>query len=215
MILTTDPLAGAAMRRVAAGCPVDRAIPLPSWSGESKETSMPRTPSARPWWKRSAVIGPAAAVVLAAVMIQQTTVLGAGEEISSAEGSSTEEAAELARENCESSALAGLREEPVPPPGPADAAGGDPVKAGEQYGRHEAEGKPYSYAVTASGTVTEGEFGEIGLEIDGMPDGMDVGIAVPPFGSSTALRDYGLDVQYGDFENQIAYQRVAIELNAL
>src|SRR5699024_12749072 len=101
----TDPVAGAARRRGAAGCPVDRAIPLPSWSGESKETSMPRTPSARPWWKRSAVIGPAAAVVLAAVMIQQTTFLGAGEEISSAEGSSTEEAAELARENYESSVL--------------------------------------------------------------------------------------------------------------
>src|SRR5699024_7177070 len=96
----------------------------------------------------------------------------------------------------------------------AAAAEGDPVKAGEQYGRHEAEGKPYSYAVTASGTVTEGEFGEIGLEIDGMPDGMDVGIAVPPFGSSTAFRDYGLDVQYGDFENRLAYHLAAIELTA-
>ena len=176
---------------------------------------MSRSSSARPWWKQSIVIGPVLAVLLVAAMIQQTAFVGAGEEISSAEGSSTEEAAALAHDGYESTVLPTLTESPVPLTELAPAAQDDPEAAGQELGKHEAEGKPYSYAVTATGTVAEGEFGEVALEVDGLPEGMTVGIAVPPFGSSTALRDVGLDVQYGDFENQIAYQLVAIELNAL
>lgn len=167
----------------------------------------------RPWWRRPVVIVPVAAALLVAAMIQQTTFVGFGEEIGSASGSSVDEAVQLARTEYESAVVPAVTGDPVPIADLAAAAVADPDAAGEEHGKHEAEGKPYSYAVTATGTVVEGEFGEIGLEVDGMPDGITVGVAVPPFGASTALRDVGLEVQYGDFENQIAYQAVAFELN--
>lgn len=176
---------------------------------------MSRAPSAQPWWRRSVVIGPVLALLIAAAMLQQTTFVRAGAEISSAEGSSTKEASALAREGYETTVLPALREDPVLLSEVAAAAHDDPDTAGEAFGKREDDGKPYSYAVTATGTVGEGEFGEIALEIEGMPDGVTAGVAIAPFGASTALRDVGLDVKYGDFENQIAYQQVAIELNAL
>ncbi|GMA32491.1 DUF2291 family protein [Litorihabitans aurantiacus] len=69
--------------------------------------------------------------------------------------------------------------------------------------------------MTATGTVAEGAFGEVGLEVAGMPEGITVGVAVPPLGSSTALRDAGAELTFGDFANQTEYQNVAIELNKL
>ena len=46
-------------------------------------------------------------------------------------------------------------------------------------------------------------------------EGIDVGVAIPPLGSSTALRDAGAELTFGDFVNQTEYQNVAIELNKL
>ncbi|PWD50642.1 hypothetical protein C8046_08230 [Serinibacter arcticus] len=91
----------------------------------------------------------------------------------------------------------------------------DPDATGEELGRREGEGKPYSYPVSATGTIVEGSFGEVGLEVDGMPEGITVGVAIPPLGSSTALRDAGAELTFGDFVNQTEYQNVAIELNKL
>ncbi len=42
---------------------------------------------------------------------------------------------------------------------------------------------------------------------------MTVGIAIPPLGSTTAIRDAGTDLVFGDFVNQTEFQNVAIELN--
>lgn len=91
----------------------------------------------------------------------------------------------------------------------------DPEATGAEHGRKEGEGKPYSFPVAATGTVIEGAFGEVGLELTDMPNDMTVGIAIPPLGSSTALRDAGAEVVFGDFANQTEYQNVAIELNKL
>src|SRR5699024_3359595 len=63
------------------------------------------------------------------------------------------------------------------------------------------------------GTVEEGGFGEVGLDIDGLDSDFSVGIAVPPLGSTTALRDASGEVSFGDFVNQTEYQNVALELN--
>jgi len=85
--------------------------------------------------------------------------------------------------------------------------------AGEEFGSREDAGKPWSFATRVTGVVGEGTFGEIGLAVEGLPDGITVGVAVPPFGSNTAIRDAGTDLTFGDFTNQTEFQTVAIELN--
>ncbi|UVY84527.1 DUF2291 domain-containing protein [Brachybacterium sp. NBEC-018] len=171
--------------------------------------------SARPWWRRPVLIAPLAVAALVVAMLQQTTFVGAGESIGGDEVSSADDATALARDGYTSTVVPAITEQPTPVTEIVTAALEDPEAAGEEHGRHEAEGKPYSYAVTATGKVVEGEFGELGLEVEGLPREVSLGIAVPPYGASSSLRDVGLDVQYGDFENQIAYQGVALELNSL
>ncbi len=55
----------------------------------------------------------------------------------------------------------------------------------------------------------------MGLEVDGMPQGITVGVSIPPLGSTTGLRDAGTKLTFGDFINQTEYQRVAVEINNL
>lgn len=170
---------------------------------------------ARPWWRRRVVIAPIAIIALGTAMVAQTTFVGAGEEVSSGALSSADEAEQLAKDGYAEEVVPAITSEPADLADVVVAALEDPEAAGEELGTREAEGKPYSYAVEATGDITEGEFGELGLQVDGVPEEISVGIAVPPYGASSALRDVGLDVQYGDFENQIAYQGLAFELNSL
>jgi predicted lipoprotein len=89
----------------------------------------------------------------------------------------------------------------------------DAEAAGEEYGRREDATKPWSFAVDATGVVTDGLFGEVGLDVGGLPGGITVGVAIPPLGSNTAIRDTGTNLTFNDFTNQTEFQRVAIELN--
>ena len=89
----------------------------------------------------------------------------------------------------------------------------DADAAGEEYGRREDASKPFSFAVEATGTVTEGAFGEVGFDVEGIPGGITVGLAIPPLGSNSAIRDTGTELTFDDFNTQTEYQRVAIELN--
>ena len=89
----------------------------------------------------------------------------------------------------------------------------DPDAAGEEYGKREDATKPWSFAVDVTGTITEGLFGEVGLDVGGLPGGITAGLAIPPLGSNTAIRDTGTDLTFNDFTNQTEFQRVAIELN--
>ncbi len=89
----------------------------------------------------------------------------------------------------------------------------DPNAAGEKWGKHEDATKPYSFAVKATGTLVKGEFGEVGLQVPGLPDAITIGIAIPPLGSATAIRDAGTNLVFGDFVNQTEFQNVAIELD--
>jgi predicted lipoprotein len=161
-----------------------------------------------PWWRRPVVIGTAVTVVLVAAMVASTTFVS-----TDATATAADSAVEYADENFEAVVVPAIAEEAQPLPTLVADIVADPDAAGEEYGSREAEGKPWSYAATVTGTVTEGEFGEIGLEVDGMPEGITVGVAVPPFGSNTAIRDAGTDVAFGDFINQTEFQKVAIELN--
>lgn len=175
---------------------------------------MTTTSTARPSGRGSArtvLIGWLVAVVVVVLMFLSTTFVGAG----SGGEVAADTAVEFAELNYESAVVPSLEERAVPIADLATDMRDDPDATGEELGRREDENKPYSFPATATGTVVEGGFGEVGLEVDGMPDGMTVGVAVPPLGSSTALRDAGTEVSFGDFVNQTEYQNVAIELNKL
>ncbi|MDN4490688.1 DUF2291 family protein [Demequina sp. SYSU T00068] len=163
-----------------------------------------------PVWRRTWVVGVGVAVVLAVPMVLSTTfVSNADQEIAA------DTAVEYAALNYDEVIVPSITERAVPVAELAENVLADPEGTGEELGRREDENKPYSYPVTATGTVTEGSFGEVGLEVAEMPEGLTVGVAVPPLGSSTALRDAGTTVTFGDFVNQTEYQNVAIELNKL
>lgn len=161
-----------------------------------------------PVWRRPIVIGAVAAVVLLVAMAMSTTFVASGS---------------IAQKADTAIAYADLNYDKVVVPKIADGA--QPLDtlvtaivanadaAGKKYGHHEADGKPWSFATKATGTVVKGDFGEIGLQVDGLPNGITAGVAVPPFGSNTAIRDAGTDVKFGDFTNQTEFQNVAIELN--
>ncbi|WP_165358637.1 DUF2291 family protein [Haloactinopolyspora alba] len=160
------------------------------------------------WWRRRGLILGACTVVLAALMVTDTTFVSTDERDAAAET-----AVEYAEQNYLSEVVPTIEESATPVDELLTAIVADPEAAGEEFGSREGENKPYSYATRASGTFVEGEFGEIGLDVSGIPDGLSVGVAVPPLGSSTAIRDAGTEATFGQFENQTEYQNVAIELN--
>jgi predicted lipoprotein len=162
----------------------------------------------RPLWRRPAVVLSVLAAGVAAAAVASTTFVPAG---------SVAQAADTATEyvdlNYDEVVVPAITDEAQPLGSLVTEIVADPDAAGERYGSREGEGKPWSYAAEAAGVVAEGDFGEIGLQVDGMPEGITVGVAVPPFGSNTAIRDAGTDLTFGDFVNQTEFQNVAIELN--
>ena len=174
----------------------------------STRTQTSASASAAPVWRRPAVVGAVAGVVLVALMLLDTEFVSAGDE---AEAADT--AVEYAEQNYESTVVPSIEDSATPLDELLAAIVADPEAAGEEHGHREDETKPFSFAAQATGTLVEGGFGEVGLDVTGLPAGITAGIAIPPLGSSTALRDAGADVSFGDFVNQTEYQNVAIELN--
>src|SRR5690625_3330271 len=163
----------------------------------------------KPWWQRRQTYVLIGAVILVVLMILDTKVIGPDDE----EEVASDTAEEYADEAYESIVVPGVKERAIPIAELVDQMLDDPEAAGEEHGHREDDDKPYSFAVSAQGTVEEGGFGEVGLDIDGLDSDFSVGIAVPPLGSTTALRDASGEVAFGDFVNQTEYQNVALELN--
>ncbi|WP_448059713.1 DUF2291 family protein [Cellulomonas hominis] len=165
-------------------------------------------PGRAPLWRRPVMIGTVVAVAVVVAALVSTTFVPAG---------SVAQAADTATEYVDLNYASVVVPAIVDAAQPLDTLLGaivaDTDAAGEDFGSREDEGKPWSFATDATGVVGEGDFGEIGLAVDGVPDGVTVGVAIPPFGSNTAIRDAGTDLTFGDFTNQTEFQKVAIELN--
>lgn len=161
-----------------------------------------------PWWRRRTVIWSAVGVVVAVAAVASTTFVS-----TSSIAQPADTAAEYADLNYESVVVPTIIENAQPLDTLVVALVADADAAGKKFGKREAEGKPWGFATNVTGVVVEGEFGEIGLQVEGMPEGITVGVAIPPLGSNTALRDAGTDLAFGDFKNQTEFQKVAIELN--
>lgn len=161
-----------------------------------------------PLWRRPIVIGAVATVALLVVMVLNTRFVASG---SIAQKADT--ATEYADLNYDKVVVPAIVDGAQPLATLVAQLVADADGTGKKYGHRDAADKPWSFAAKASGTVAQGEFGEVALAVDGMPNGITVGISVPPFGSNTAIRDAGTDVKFGDFTNQTEFQNVAIELN--
>jgi len=165
-------------------------------------------PKTVPIWARPRVIGGVLAVALLAAMYAGTTVVN-----NSTLTTAADTAVEYADANYETVVVPNVEKSAQPLDSLLAGLESDANATGEKYGKHEDATKPYSFATEATGTVVEGDFGEIGLDVAGVPDGLTVGISIPPLGSTTAIRDAGTDLTFGDFVNQTEFQNVAIELN--
>lgn len=163
----------------------------------------------KPWWQRRKFYVLICVVILLVLMVWDTKIVGFDEK----EEVAADTAERYAEEAYDSVVVAGVTERAIPITELVDQMLDDPDGTGEEYGQREDDDKPYSFAVSATGLVVEGEFGEVGLDIDGLDSDFTVGIAVPPLGSATALRDASGEVAFGDFVNQTEYQNVALELN--
>jgi predicted lipoprotein len=159
-------------------------------------------------WLQPRIIGGVVAIGVLAAAVASTTFVPAGSQAVAADT-----AVEFADLNYESVVVPTIVDSAQPLDELLAAIVADPDAAGEEFGKREDETKPYSFATTATGTLVEGAFGEVGLEVVGLPDGLTAGVAIPPLGSNTAVRDAGTDLTFGDFVNQTEYQNVAIELN--
>jgi predicted lipoprotein len=160
-----------------------------------------------PLWRRPVVIGVTVMVIVLAAMALNTTF------VSGTATAKADTATQFADENYDTVVVPALVNAAQPLGPLVTQIVADPDAAGKKSGHREAADKPWSFAASATGTVEQGEFGEIGLKVDGMPNGITVGVAIPPLGSATAIRDAGTDVKFGDFTNQTEFQNVAIELN--
>lgn len=92
-----------------------------------------------------------------------------------------------------------------------DAIEADPAAAGAEYGHRNGE-SPFSFPVRVTGTVAEGNFGEVALEVEGAGD-VTVGVQTGPAVTGTAVRDATGLITFEMFLNQIDFAAVATELN--
>ena len=99
----------------------------------------------------------------------------------------------------------------VPAPALAAAIAKDPSAAARQYGV--ASGIGVDYPVSFTGVVGDGDFGNYGVKVDGMPDTPKVVVQTGPAVMGTDLRDATGTIQFGQFINQIDYQNAGSALN--
>ncbi|GAB4004407.1 DUF2291 domain-containing protein [Glycomyces albus] len=108
-----------------------------------------------------------------------------------------------------------VAERAVPAAELAAAVEADLDAAGEEYGARAGDTSAWAFPVTLEGVVGEVDevTGTAPIEIEGLPDGLEVLVQFGPVVNGSALRDVTGEVRLGSFTNQMEYQSVAAELN--
>ncbi|NKX49921.1 DUF2291 domain-containing protein [Arthrobacter deserti] len=89
----------------------------------------------------------------------------------------------------------------------------DPAAAAEQYGVVTGS-SPAVYSVKLTGTAGEPQAnGLMPVQVEGMPEDIQVLVQMGPAINGTAVRDATGQVQFSQFKNQIDFQDVGAELN--
>lgn len=82
----------------------------------------------------------------------------------------------------------------------------------DKLGKRDGEAA-YTFAVTVTGTVETGGFGQVNLTGTGVPEGVTVSVQTGPALTGTALRDVTGETTFDMFKNQIDYAEVGLSLN--
>lgn len=94
-----------------------------------------------------------------------------------------------------------------------EAIDADPAAAAEQYGVVTGS-SPAVYSVKLTGTAGEPQAnGLMPVQVEGMPEDIQVLVQMGPAINGTAVRDATGQVQFSQFKNQIDFQDVGAELN--
>jgi predicted lipoprotein len=174
----------------------------------------PTTRRTRPVWLRPGVIGGVVAVaLLAAIALTTTTVSASDPGAAAAAGGSTFDAVEYAQEHYDSEVVPTIQENAVEITELLPQIIEDPDAAGEQYGHRAGVSSPYAYAVSGEGVAGKVDGTLLPLQIEGLPDDVQVMLQIGPAINGTALRDATGLVDFNDFLNQIEYANAATELN--
>lgn len=167
-----------------------------------------------PGWRRPAVIRAALGLVIVAVIVAGTRFYAPGTEPSSGAVSDENVIADpvsYAQSVYEADVVPAITDNAMELPELLDALAEDEASA-DEYGFRNG-GSPYSFPVRVTGTIVEGSFGEAGLEVEGMPSDVTVGVQTGPAVTGTAIRDATGQITFEMFLNQIDFASVATELN--
>ncbi|WP_341359155.1 DUF2291 domain-containing protein [Georgenia sp. M64] len=170
-----------------------------------------REETSPPVWRRPSVRRTAFWVVLVGAMFIGTTFVRPGEEAATA-GEAVLDPATYATEIYEPDVVPTIEENATDLTELLPRIEADPEGTGEELG-HRNGSSPYSYAVEATGTVVEGPFGQVGLEVEGLESDATVGVQTGPAVIGTALRDAVGFITFDQARNQIEFANIATELN--
>ncbi len=167
----------------------------------------------KPWWRRPAVGWVLVWVVITVIAVVGTRFYTPGTEPSSTSGEQdiVTDVAGYAEQEFSASIVPTIEQnaQDLPTLVEALAAGAD--AAGDKYG-HRSGDSPWSFPVSATGTIGEASFGEVALSVDGV-SGVEIGVQTGPAIKGTAVRDAVGTITFGMFQNQTAFSQVATELN--
>ena len=93
-----------------------------------------------------------------------------------------------------------------------DAIATDEEAAKLDYGNSSNPHNAYSYPVTFTGVAGAETNGILALKVDGVPEGITVGLSLVP-GTSTSLRDVTGLVDLNQFLNQVEYLNASLQFN--
>lgn len=167
-----------------------------------------------PLWRRPAFVRVGLGLVLLAVIVAGTRFYAPGTEPSSGAVSDENVIADpvsYAQSVYDADVVPAITDNAVDLTELLDALAKDEAAA-DEYGFRNG-GSPYSFPVRVTGTVVEGAFGEAGLEVEGLPSDVTVGVQTGPAVTGTAIRDATGQITFEMFLNQIDFASVASELN--
>lgn len=171
---------------------------------------MARTGSQRRGRATSIAIKAAVAAVIVAVCLFGTTFMSPEEAEAVLTSGATDPVA-YAEENYDST-IAYVKDNAIDLTGLIADLQADEEGTSEKLGRRDGEAA-YTFAVTVTGTVEAGGFGQVNLAVEGMPSGVTVSVQTGPAVMGTALRDVTGETTFDMFQNQIDYAQVGLSLN--
>lgn len=164
---------------------------------------------------RAQIAGTVALVALAAAMVANTTFLDP--EAAQASGGEKFDAATYAAGNYEAEIVPWIEENAVSATDLATAIGEDLDAAGEEFGGRSGATNAWAFPVTFTGVAGEvnPDNGLLPVEVEGMPEDVDLLVQTGPAMSGSALRDVTGEISFGMFTNQIEFQSVGVQLNEM